>query len=58
MATAFPLILQRARSCTSTRRTFFPEDNRAGAEPVAVLSNGLWKRRFGSDRHIIGKLAK
>jgi len=39
-------------------RTFFPEDNRAGAEPVAVLSNGLWKRRFGSDPHIIGKTCK
>src|SRR5258705_2529218 len=39
-------------------RTFLPEDNRAGSEPVAVLSNGLWKRRFGSDPHIIGKTCK
>jgi putative ABC transport system permease protein len=39
-------------------RTFLLEDNRAGTEPVAVLSNGLWKRRFGSDHHIIGKACK
>jgi len=24
--------------------------------PVAVLSNGYWKRRFGSDPHVIGRL--
>src|SRR3979490_1361392 len=39
-------------------RTFLPEDNRAGSEPVTVLSNGLWKRRFGSDSHIAGKTYK
>src|SRR6266852_4150650 len=39
-------------------RTLLPEDNRAGNQPVAVLSNGLWKRRFGSDRHVIDKTCK
>src|SRR4029077_11972695 len=39
-------------------RTFLPEDNHAGNEPVAVLSDGLWKRRFGSDPHIVGQTCK
>ncbi len=39
-------------------RTFLPEENRPGSGDVAVLSNGLWKRRFGSDPNIIGKTCK
>ncbi|PYV87219.1 MAG: hypothetical protein DMG05_18035 [Acidobacteria bacterium] len=36
-------------------RTFLPEENHPGSEPVCVLSNGLWKRRFGSDPNIMGR---
>jgi predicted permease len=37
-------------------RTLTPEDDRAlGESPVAVISEGLWKRRFGSDPAIVGK---
>ncbi len=37
-------------------RTITADDARAqGAEPVVVLSNGFWKRRFGSDPGIVGK---
>ncbi len=36
-------------------RAFLPEEDRPNAEPVAILSHGVWKRRFGSDREIIGK---
>src|SRR5579862_248184 len=37
-------------------RTLIPDDTRvADAEPVVVLSNGFWKRRFGSDPGIVGK---
>jgi putative ABC transport system permease protein len=39
-------------------RTFLPEENRPGNDAVAVLSNGLWKRRFGSDPNVIGKTCK
>lgn len=36
-------------------RSFLAEEDRAGAPPVCVISYGLWQRRFGSDRKIIGK---
>jgi len=36
-------------------RTFLPEDGEQGAAPVAVLSYGLWRSRFGADSALIGK---
>ena len=37
-------------------RTFAPTDRpEAGAEPVAVISYGLWQRRFGGDANVLGK---
>ncbi|MDQ3315591.1 MAG: ABC transporter permease, partial [Verrucomicrobiota bacterium] len=36
-------------------RSFLAEEHQPNATPVAILSEGLWKRRFGSDRDIIGK---
>jgi predicted permease len=37
-------------------RTLLPSDETApGKDPVAVLSNGLWRRAFGADPNIIGK---
>jgi predicted permease len=36
-------------------RTFRPEEDRAGAGPVVILSEGLWKQKFGSAPDIIGK---
>ncbi|MGH9675789.1 MAG: ABC transporter permease, partial [Candidatus Acidiferrum sp.] len=36
-------------------RTFLPEEDRAGGNPVTLLSYGLWQRRFGGSREIIGK---
>jgi predicted permease len=37
-------------------RTFTVEvDREAGAHPVAVISHGFWKRRFGLDPEVIGK---
>jgi predicted permease len=35
-------------------RTFRPEDDDLGAEPVLVLSNGYWQRAFGSDASVVG----
>jgi predicted permease len=31
------------------------DEDQPGGEPVAVMSHSLWKRRFGSDRSILGK---
>lgn len=36
-------------------RTFRPEEDREGAPPVAVLSYGLWERKFGADPKVIGQ---
>src|SRR5215510_15138545 len=36
-------------------RTFLAEEDRPGANRVAVISHGLWQRRFGADPGLIGK---
>jgi len=36
-------------------RTFLPEEEGASRNPVAVISDGLWRRRYGSDPGIMGK---
>lgn len=36
-------------------RLFIPQDEQAGHEPVVVMSNALWQRRFGSDPSLVGK---
>jgi predicted permease len=37
-------------------RTLTPEDDQAGAPPVAVMSYRLWEQRYGSDPSIIGSV--
>ncbi|HUP41921.1 MAG TPA: ADOP family duplicated permease, partial [Thermoanaerobaculia bacterium] len=36
-------------------RIFRPEEDRPGAEAVAVLGHGLWQRRFGGRPEIVGE---
>src|SRR6266851_5740360 len=37
-------------------RTFLPEEDRTpNAHPVAVIGYGLWERRFGADRNVLGR---
>ena len=36
-------------------RTFDADEDRAGGTPVALLSYGLWQRRFGGTHEILGK---
>ena len=36
-------------------RTFVPEDDKGGQSPVAVLSYGLWQRRFGGQASLVGE---
>lgn len=35
-------------------RSFVAKEDRAGGDLVAVLSHGLWQRRFGGDKNILG----
>src|SRR4029077_19584037 len=36
-------------------RAFLPEEDRLGATPVVIISDGLWQRRFGGRADTIGK---
>lgn len=36
-------------------RTFAPEENEIGKDRVLVLSHGLWLRRFGGSKDVLGK---
>jgi len=36
-------------------RAFLPDEDRQGAPPVAIIGDGLWKRRFGGDPSAIGR---
>jgi putative ABC transport system permease protein len=36
-------------------RVFIDEEERPGAPPVAMLGEGLWKRRFGAELSVIGR---
>ena len=36
-------------------RTFTPEEDRPGGPAVVVISNGLWRNRFGSDPGILNR---
>jgi putative ABC transport system permease protein len=37
-------------------RSIVADDDRPGAAAVALLSNGLWQRRFAGDRNIVGRV--
>ena len=36
-------------------RNFTPEEDRRGANPTALISEGLWKRKFDRDPNVVGK---
>src|SRR5437660_1639447 len=36
-------------------RNFHPEEDQAGAGPVTILGDGLWKRKFGLSPDVLGK---
>jgi putative ABC transport system permease protein len=35
-------------------RLFTPQDDLKGAAPTVILTDGLWRRRFGGDQQIVG----
>ena len=36
-------------------RNFRPQEDKPGGERVAIISDGLWRRRFGADPGIVGR---
>jgi putative ABC transport system permease protein len=36
-------------------RTLVPDDDRRGAEPVILLSDEVWRGRYGGDRAVVGR---
>lgn len=36
-------------------RNFSPQEDRPGTTPVALISAGLWRRKFRSDKSVLGK---
>ena len=36
-------------------RVFLPQENEAGRDAVVVVSDSLWRRRFGGDPNVLGK---
>jgi putative ABC transport system permease protein len=50
-ASLFPLL----RAHFAVGRGFLPEEDRAGAERVVVISHGLWQRRYAADPQLIGQ---
>ena len=50
--------VRRISTCCSgglCGRTFVDEDDRPGAEPVAILGYDLWRSAFGADEGIVGR---
>ncbi|HEX7314426.1 MAG TPA: ABC transporter permease [Pyrinomonadaceae bacterium] len=47
----FPLLGAEAK----LGRVLLPEEDRPGGERVAVISHGLWQRRFGGERSVVGR---
>ncbi len=39
-------------------RAFVPEDARPGAEPVVILADRLWRRRFAADPAVVGRVIR
>lgn len=54
-ARATASLFEALRVDAEVGRTFTPDEDRAGADRVAVLSHGLWRRRFGGDPGVVGR---
>jgi putative ABC transport system permease protein len=51
---AFPLLALRP----VIGRNFTPDDEKSGAESVAIIGHAMWKSRYGEDRRVIGKILR
>jgi len=48
----FPLLGERPQ----LGRGFTADDDRQGGEPVVLISDDLWKRRYNADRSVVGRV--
>ena len=55
MVQATPGVFQALRVRPVVGRLFTDAEVVEGASPVAVLSHGLWQRRFGGDARVVGR---
>ncbi len=49
------IIFRAERRSRLLGRMLLPEDGRQGAAPVAVLSENLWRSRFGANPNLVGR---
>jgi len=54
-ATASPSLFPLLGARPTLGRVFLSEEEQPGRGQVALLSHGLWQRRFSSDPHVIGR---
>ena len=54
-ATVSKGFFQVFRTGTLYGRTFVPEEYEEGKNQVVILSHGIWQRRFGGDKSIVGR---
>ena len=52
---ASPEFFQVLRTRPALGRVFLPEENQPGKDHVVLLSDSLWRSRFGGDRGILGR---
>ena len=50
-----PSLFQLLGARAAAGRSFEARDTVAGAEPVAMISNGLWRRRYGAAPSVLGR---
>ena len=55
VARATPSLLAVLQVSPALGRWFIETEGVTGAAPVAVLSHGLWMRKFGGDRTVVGR---
>ncbi|HEY2825875.1 MAG TPA: ADOP family duplicated permease, partial [Gemmatimonadales bacterium] len=53
-----PNLFQVLRQAPALGRGFRAEDGDPASPPVIVLSDGIWRRRYGGDPHLVGKTVR
>ena len=53
-ATVSPSVFDVVGVQPTLGRAFTREEGQAGGDPVVLLSNGFWQRRFGGDPNVVG----